>query len=399
MDVDAGSLARGLDAALGAAIARCQQAQPEMMALLERMVAINSYTGNREGGARTAAMLESEIAAIPGMSVRSLPSDRYAPHVCAHSEAAASPEGCIALVGHHDTVFPPGTFEGFRIDGELARGPGVVDMKGGLVVMLFALRALAESGLLARLPVRVVIVSDEEIGSPEGAEVIAAQLSGAACALTFESGRAGDAIITRRKGTGSIRLMAHGKAAHSGNHHADGANAIWAVAKAIDFAQSLTDYARGITINTGTVQGGQGRNTVPDRAEALVDLRFASRAEGEETVARLRELTATIGDSVPGTRVEVVGGIARPPLERSEANVALYREYAACARTAGLGDGEAALVGGGSDAATTAALGIPSIDGLGPRGSGFHTHDERVELATFIPKTEALVRFLAGRAQ
>ncbi len=369
-----------------------------MLAVLERLVVTNSHTANRAGGTHVAERLAEEFGAIPGLAVRLLPSERFAPHVVVSSEAASASTGCIALVGHHDTVFPPGTFEGFRTDGGLVRGPGVLDMKGGLVVVLFALRALAAEGLLATLPVRVAIVSDEEVGSPEGSDVLVRELAGAACALTFESGRAKDAVITARKGTGSIRLLAHGKAAHSGNNHADGANAIWALARAIDAAQGLTDYARGITINTGTVTGGQGRNTVPDRAEALVDLRYVTRASGEEALARLRERCVEAAATVPGTHVEVVGGLARPPLERTDANVALYREYASCARESGLGDGEAPLVGGGSDAATTAAIGIASIDGLGPRGKGFHTHDEQFELASFVPKAEALVRFLAGRA-
>jgi glutamate carboxypeptidase len=386
-----------VEATLTAAIAACHRQRDAMLALLEELVVVNSYTGNWAGGAIVAELLAKEIRAIPGMHTRLEASERFAPHLVAWSDAGEHAAGSVALVGHYDTVFPPGTFEGFAIDGPLGRGPGVVDMKGGLVVMLFALRALGEVGVLARLPVRMVIVSDEEIGSPEGGEVLRRELSGASCALTFEAGRANDRIITQRKGTGSVQLVARGKAAHSGNHHADGANAIWALARAIDAAQALTDYRRGMTINTGTVSGGRGRNTVPDHAEALVDLRYVSRADGANLVDRLREIAAAVATAVPGTDVEVVGGLVRPPLERSDANGALYREYASCARLAGLGDGEAPLVGGGSDAATTAALGIPSIDGLGPRGTGFHTDDECVELASFVPKTEALVRFLLAR--
>jgi glutamate carboxypeptidase len=387
------------DHRLAAALGRCRGREDDMLAVLERLVVENSHTGNRAGGTRVAELLAESFGAVPGLEVRLESSERFAPHVVVSSASSPSSSGCIALVGHHDTVFPPGTFEGFRTDGGLVRGPGVLDMKGGLVVVLFALRSLAETGLLASLPLRLVIVSDEEVGSPEGAGVLARELAGAACALTFESGRAKDAVITARKGTGSLRLVAHGKAAHSGNHHADGANAIWALARAIDAAQGVTDYARGITINTGTVTGGLGRNTVPEHAEALVDLRYVARADGEAALERLRARCAEAAAGLAGTRVEVVGGLARPPLERSDANVALYREYAACARDSGLGDGEAPLVGGGSDAATTAALGIASIDGLGPRGRGFHTTDEQFELASLVPKTEALVRFLARRAE
>jgi glutamate carboxypeptidase len=383
---------------LAALVAACHAHESAMMTLLAELVAINSYSYHPTGGAEVAAVLARELGAIPDLEVRLRPSERFAPHVIASSRAArSSPRGAVALVGHLDTVFPPGTFEGFSVEDGLARGPGVVDMKGGLVVMIGALALLGRQGLLADLPLRLVIVSDEEIGSPEGAGVIAEELTGAACALVFEAGRAGDAIITSRKGTGSLELVAHGRAAHSGNAHERGVNAIWALAKLIDRVQRLTDYPRGVTVNVGTVSGGQGRNTVPDRASALCDLRFASAADGEALVTAAAALAREVEREIEGARIELVGGVKRPPLQRSDENVALYRAYAASARAAGLGDAEAGLIGGGSDAATTAALGIPSIDGLGPRGSGFHTRDECVEVQTFVPRLEALVRFVVGR--
>jgi glutamate carboxypeptidase len=272
-------------------------------------------------------------------------------------------------------------------------------MKGGLVVLGAALSALAETGGLARLPpLRIVVVSDEEVGSPEGQGVIRSACAGSAVALVLESGRAEDAIITRRKGTGGMEALARGKAAHAGNHHADGANAIWAVARFVDLVQRLTDYQRGITVNVGKVLGGQGKNTVPDYAEAHVDLRFCTRADGEALVEAFHAAAAEAASSVPGTQLELTGGISREPLERSEASAALLAEYAACARASGLGGGEAALIGGGSDASTTSSIGIPSIDGLGPRGKGFHTVEEHIEVRSLIPKAQALARFLAARA-
>jgi glutamate carboxypeptidase len=205
-------------------------------------------------------------------------------------------------------------------------------------------------------------------------------------------------VITARKGTGALQVVARGKAAHAGNAHALGANAIWALARFVDRAQGLTDYARGVTVSVGKIGGGQSKNTVPDHAECAVDFRFERLADAEATLQALRAAAAAAASSVPGTSLTVEGGRARAPLERTGANVALYREYAACARAAGLGDGESPLLGGGSDASTTAAMGIPSIDGLGPRGSGFHTRDELIELATLVPKAEALAAFLAGKA-
>ena len=192
-----------------------------------------------------------------------------------------------------------------------------------------------------------------------------------------------------------MTVTAHGKAAHAGNNHKDGANAIWALARFVDAAQQLTDYTRGRTENVGLFTGGTSKNTVPERAECQLDLRYETVGDAELLVSELRSAAAAA--STNNTRVETSGGLRRLPLERTAASAALRDEYAACARAAGLGDGEAALLGGGSDANTVAPLGVPAIDGLGPRGSGFHTTSEYVELATFVPKTEALVRFLWGR--
>ncbi len=136
------------------------------------------------------------------------------------------------------------------------------------------------------------MVSDEEVGSPEGAGVIRTAIGGAQSCLVFESGRAADAIITRRKGTGAVKAVAYGRAAHAGNAHQEGANAIVALARFIDAVQQLTDYERGVTVNVGRVVGGQGKNTVPDQAEADVDLRFCTRADGEELLRRFHEAAA-----------------------------------------------------------------------------------------------------------
>ena len=370
-----------------------------MLTTLEEMVAINSYSRNVAGARNMADLLHGYFSAIAGLNVRLIESSSFAPHLVACSDAAMnSADGCIGLVGHHDTVFPPGSFEGFSLDGDIARGPGVLDMKGGLTVVLYALRALAERDLLRQLPLRLVIVADEEVGSPDSTPLLKQSLRGASAALVFEAGRAADAIITARKGTGGIRTIIAGKAAHAGNFHNEGANAIWALSRIVDRVQRLTDYEQGITVNAGTITGGEARNTVPSHAEGLFDLRFIHMADGEALVERFRAAAEEAIAGVPGTRLQLEGGVARPPLERSEENVALYREYAQHARAAGLGDGEAPLMGGGSDASTTAAIGVPSIDGLGPRGKGFHTHDEFIEVPTLLSRAEALTRMLLARA-
>ncbi|WP_275439071.1 M20 family metallopeptidase [Archangium violaceum] len=369
----------------------------EMEEALSSLVEVNSWTENAEGGRKVGALLREQFA-MPGLEAEVVRSTRYADHLVFRSKGKAGLKP-VALVGHLDTVFPPGKFEGYRRDGALRRGPGVLDMKGGLVVIAWALKSLAASGGLESLPpLRLVVVSDEEVGSPEGADVIRKAIDGADACLVFESGRAGDAIITRRKGTGMATAVAQGKAAHAGNNHQDGANALWALARFVDRVQQLTDYPRGITVNVGRVTGGQGKNTVPDHAVAEVDLRFCTRADGEDLVRRFRQAAEEAASGVPGTRIEVNGGVAREPLERTEASAALMAAYGSCAHASGLGHAEAALVGGGSDASTSSSMGIPSIDGLGPRGKGFHTVDEFIEVDTLIPKAQALARYLASRA-
>src|SRR6516164_4006840 len=174
------------------ATAWLQDKQRAMEDSIAPLVDQNSYTENPEGGRKVGAMLRA-LFAIEGLDVQVRPSDRYADHLLFRSRAQLPNKGAVALVGHLDTVFPPGSFEGYRRDGDLARGPGVLDMKGGLVVVAFALKALAETGSLVLLPgLRIVIVSDEEVGSPEGQSVIKRAIDGARAALVFEAGRKND---------------------------------------------------------------------------------------------------------------------------------------------------------------------------------------------------------------
>lgn len=382
---------------LEAVLADITSRRDEMLALTRSWVEVNSYTANVAGVDRVGAMLR-EAFALPSLSCTPIPGgDGFATHLVWRT-AAASLRPPVLLIGHHDTVFPPDHFEGWRETGDgVVIGPGVLDMKGGLAVIRTALAALDAAGALADLPIVVVSVSDEEVGSPSSAPHLRELARGAACALVFESGRQHDMIITRRKGVGSMTVTARGKAAHAGNHHKDGANAIWALARFVDAAQRLTDYARGMTVNVGELHGGTSKNTVPEQAVCKLDLRYETVADAEHLVEALRAAADAAATAVPGTTLTIDGGPNRLPLERTEASGALRDEYAACARASGLGDGEAPLLGGGSDANTVSPLGVPAIDGLGPRGAGFHTTSEHAELATFVPKTQALARFLWGR--
>ncbi len=363
-----------------------------MQRLLERLVRQSSFTQDPPGVNAVASMIDAELSRI-GLKVTRVPSTRFGDHL--YFESAARAEA-VFLIGHTDTVFPRRNFDGFELQGDLARGPGVFDMKGGLVVGIFALEALARAALLRHLPLRGMFVSDEEVGSPDSQPHLRERAAGSACALGLESGRAGDAIVTQRKGVASVQAEARGVGAHAGNEHVRGRSAVWALARFVDRAQSLTDYARGLTVNVGVFQGGTTKNTVPDQARAEVDLRYRTEEDGEAAYRALE--AAAQGAAVEGTRIHLVRSAWRPPMSRSEASAALAVEYGLCQEESGLGSGEAPLSGGGSDACTTSALGIPTIDGLGPRGSGFHTTEERVDVASLVPKALALARFLGRRA-
>lgn len=363
-----------------------------MESRLRDWVELGSFTDDRAGAARCADAIAASFAELP-VSIERAPSERYADHLVISTPACGAP---WLLVGHLDTVFPPGTFDGYRRDGELGRGPGVLDMKGGLVVVREALAALDAAGALAAVPLRVIIVSDEELGSPEGRRVIERHAPGARAALVFESGRPGDAIVVDRKGTGVVRVTASGAAAHAGNAHEAGVNAIWALAAFVCEAQRLTDYARGLTVNVGKIAGGRSKNTVPDEAACELDFRFVHADEGAGVERALAEACRAAEARVPGARLSLRGGVSRAPLVRSDDSVALARAYGVHAAAEGLGADLAPRQGGGSDASTTSALGVASIDALGPRGKGFHTLDEQVELATLVPKARALAGFLAA---
>lgn len=368
---------------------------PAMKRALEALVAVNSFSGNPEGGREVGRRLR-ELFGLPGLVEEVVPGQAFADHLVWRSSGHRGAP--VALVGHLDTVFAPGTFEGFRDEGATLRGPGVLDMKGGLVVMAWALKAVtATVGLDAIPPLRVVVVSDEEVGSPEGGPVLRRALEGCGACLVFESGRANDAIITQRKGLGCLFVRVRGKAAHAGNSYFDGANAIWALARYVDAAQQLSDAAAGTTVNVGVIKGGTVRNTVPDEASAELDLRYATRGAREALITRLKELANEV--AVPGTVIDLEEGPGRLPMERTEASAALLASYARCAAAAGLQYGEAPRQGGGSDGNTAASMGIPTIDALGPRGTGFHTHDEQIEAATLVSRAQALALWLCeGRA-
>ncbi|HTE51791.1 MAG TPA: M20 family metallopeptidase [Kofleriaceae bacterium] len=365
--------------------------------VLERWVRINSYTSNVAGVNRVGEVLEADFAPL-GLRFTRVPGDGLGDHLVWRTAAwDERPAARVLMVGHHDTVFPPGSFEAWERSGDRIRGPGALDMKGGILVVRMALAALAEAGALERLPLALITVADEEIGSPTSRPHIEELARGARAGLVFESGRRDDSIVTRRKGTGGVTVRARGRAAHAGNNLADGVNAIWGLSRLIDRLQALTDLDRGVTVNVGLVSGGEAKNTVPAAAECGVDIRFVRAVDGNDLVAAMDRAARAVS-SETGVTFSLEGGVRRPPLERSDASAELCRLYAACAQRFGLGGGESALVGGGSDANTVSAVGVPAIDALGPRGAGFHTHDEYIEVATLVPRAQALIATLMALA-
>lgn len=357
-----------------------------MRGLLEQLVNVNSHSANIAGVNRVAELLIEALRGLPlSLDVEAAPSGAH--HLSFATEAARD-RPALLLIGHHDTVFPPGTFEGYREEGEVARGPGVLDMKGGLAIIVHALHQLP----LAELPLRFVTVADEEIGSPSGKKLLEALVPRCRAALVFEAGRLGDAVITSRRGSGNAVARAFGKAAHAGNALGEGRNAIWALSKFVDLVSSEQANIPGASANVGLISGGSARNTVPERASAELDLRFSDRP-GQEAMFALLENAARSAE-ISGTRLDLDLHISRLPWACTKESSALAARYGEAARAAGLQFSEAPTIGGGSDANTVGALALPAIDGLGPRGKGFHTHDEFIELSSLALKADALVRFL-----
>ena len=376
--------------------------ESHQLPFFQRLVEQPSCTREPEDVEAAARIVDEQAEAL-GLERRLHPdeSKKHADHRVYEMPAACSGERAIALVGHVDTVFPRSLgFFGFRRDGDTVYGPGVLDMKSGLSTILFAIAALKRVSpkAFADLRVRFVCNTDEEVGSPSSRAIFEAIAPKTTEALVFEAGRAEDRIVTRRKGGAVFRVEASGRAAHAGNHHDEGISAIHALASVVMELESLTDYARGVTVNVGLFHGGTAKNTVPDTAWCEIDARFTTAPDGEALVARIHDavVEASLPDRVREAKLRLTGGITRPPMEPTEATQALRARYEAQARAVGLGTGEAPLQGGGSDANLLAAGGVPCIDGLGPSGRAFHRVEEQSSLPSLLRRTQALARFLAA---
>ncbi|WP_413463448.1 M20 family metallopeptidase [Acidovorax radicis] len=296
------------------------------------------------------------------------------------NRAAGDARPGLLILGHSDTVHPIGTLQAnpCRIEGDRFYGPGGYDMKAGIYLALTALRDLAAAGATA-LPVDFVIVPDEETGSHASRPHIEAFARNARYTLVCEPARAnGGKCVTARKGTGMLRLGVKGRAAHAGVQHEKGRSAIREMAHQILALEAMTDYARGVTVSVGTIEGGTATNTVPDRCRCVVDFRLPDLSAADELVDKMQALRPVGADM----ELEIDVEVNRPPMVKSDAVEALLARAQDSARHAGFTLEDAPMTGGGSDANFTSALGVPTLDGLGADGDGAHTLHEHILVST-----------------
>jgi glutamate carboxypeptidase len=368
--------------------------RPAMQAALAVLVDIDSNSHDKAGTDRVAQAMQGWLAEA-GIAAehRADPADGDA--LLARLPGAQPEAAPVLLMGHRDTVFPTGTVaqRPWRVEGERGYGPGVSDMKSGLVLQCFVLMALRRLAPLP-FPVLGLFTADEEIGSQRGRIAIEAHARGARAAFNAEPGRASGNLVTERKGGATFTIDVAGRAAHSGVNHADGASAIETLARKIQALHALTDYATGLTTNVGLVSGGMSTNTVAPSAQARLDVRFCSLAQRTAVFERIQAIVQAPG--VPGTTATVTQTSEFLPLEPQWSRPLLQRYQASAAALGFAVDGE--FTGGCSDAGFTASLGIPTLCGVGPVGAKAHTDGEYCCLDTLVPRAQALVGTIVGLA-
>ncbi|HXM10039.1 MAG TPA: M20 family metallopeptidase [Terriglobales bacterium] len=372
----------------------------EIISTIRDLVEIESPSDNKAAVDRVAEAAAEKFSRLGG-KVRFHRAKDFGSHLQVNFGGKSGKP--VLLLGHYDTVYPLGTLATMpcRIEHDRLTGPGVLDMKSGIALMLHALAALQEwnsnnnegrPGELLR-PVTVLLVSDEEVGSNSSRAITEALAKQAAAVLVFEPsyGRKG-AVKTARKGVGEYLVKVIGKAAHAGLDFEKGANAILELARQIQKLSGFTELKKGLTVNVGVVSGGSRTNVVPSEATARVDVRIARLKDAAGIDKKMRALR-------PFNRkckIEITGGINRPPMERTAGVAALYAQAAVIGRELGWKLDEAA-VGGGSDGNFTAGLGIPTLDGLGGVGDGAHATHEHI-LISELPRRAALIAGLIERA-
>ena len=362
----------------------------EIVATIRELVEIESPSDNNTAVDGIAEVVAHKFSRLGG-EVRFHRAQDFGRHLQVNfGGKSAKP---VLLLGHYDTVYPLGTLATMpsRVVNNKLTGPGVLDMKSGIALMLHALAGLQEwrskeqDGGLPR-PVTVLLVSDEEVGSNSSRAITESLAKRASAVLVLEPsyGRQG-AVKTARKGVGEYLVRVTGKASHAGLDFQKGVNAILELALQIEKISTFTDLKKGLTVNVGTVNGGSRTNVVPAGAAAQIDVRIARMKDAAGIDKKMRSLR-------PFNRkckIEITGGINRPPMERTAGVAALYAQAAAIARELGWKLEEAA-VGGGSDGNFTASLGIPTLDGLGGVGDGAHAAHEHI-LISELPRRAALI--------
>jgi glutamate carboxypeptidase len=377
-------------------LAAAHKQQGALLRLLGHLVRCESSSYDKPGVDRCARMLAAEWAERLGRSsVRVLRQRERGNHLRVEwTPAGGGQSGQVLLIGHMDTVYERGTLARmpFRIAGGRACGPGIFDMKAGLVIALGAVDALRACGVEPARRVVMLWTSDEEIGSRSSRRFIEREARRSAAVLVLEPAAGPRGLLkTARKGVGDYVLRVTGKAAHAGLDPGAGVNAIHEMALQIARVAEFNDARRGTTVNVDIVNGGTRSNVIADEARAVVDVRCVRRSDARRLAAQFRALRPVLR----GAKLEVTGGLDRPPMERTAATVALFHQARRLGRAMGVELGET-MVGGGSDGNFTAALGVPTLDGLGAVGNGAHSPDEFIVIRSLPERAALLGGLLAG---
>ncbi|AJY45054.1 M20 family metallopeptidase [Martelella endophytica] len=362
------------------------------LAELEQWVAIESPSSDIAAVNRMMEKAEAFAQAL-GLAIERTPGAPDAGDMLTvrTPRAAGDNRPGILILAHLDTVHAVGTIADklpLRRDGYRLYGPGIYDMKAGVLMALQAMALAAKAG--DHLPTELLIVPDEEIGSKSSRPLIEERARDAACTLVVEPARDGGKIVTARKGVGMFDIVVRGRAAHAGVRPLDGRSAIRAAARLVLDLEALNDPARGISVTTGTIQGGTGRNTVPEECRLQLDLRLPDATSAAEVIAKVKAMKPVD----PDITFEITGDLNRPPFAQSDAGRRLFDQTACIASELGF-TLEGMATGGGSDGNFTAALGVPTLDGLGADGAGAHTFEEHILVSSIAPRTALLANILA----
>lgn len=369
-----------------------QAKEQDLLGFLRKMVEIETPSGHEAGILRFADLLEHELSDIA--KIKRVPASGLGPHLLVDLSTPGRKQGQILGLAHSDTVHPLGTLEQLPFSFKQGRlyGPGVLDIKGGIAMFVFAMRALRDLQVPLKKKVILQINSDEEIGSDSSRALTEKMAVASDCVLVVEPGLgAAGKLKTARKGTGDYTLRVKGIASHAGVDFSAGASAILELARQIERISGFTDLAKGITVNPGVIRGGTRGNVVAAEAEVLVDIRIERLKDFVALDRKFRALQPVD----PRCRISVEGGLNRPPMERSRAVAEKFKLAKNLALDLDL-DLDEAMTGGGSDGNFTAALGIPTLDGLGCVGDGAHTLQEHIVLADLPVRTALLAKLIAA---